>query len=143
MTIDEFLEIVKNEGDYHEWIFTCENGCQFECMIRRNKSGGYNWCGYVKLTPDNKFYGIHYDSCSFDVHGGLTFSDEVDGHWLLGFDCAHSGDFTFYGELFHLNKNDTYRDKDYVMSETNYLAEQLSKYSKSIDRINTIDNILK
>jgi hypothetical protein len=64
------------------------------------RSSNHGWGnGYVKIVPDHKYYGKNYDEIPVDVHGGLTFSDEIkdddnfgsEGYWV-GFDTAHFGD---------------------------------------------------
>lgn len=57
-------------------------------------------CGYVLLPTNHPWHGKHYDQIdsSVQIHGGLTFSGEVEGdpwpepgYWI-GFDCAHCFD---------------------------------------------------
>jgi len=67
--------------------------------------------GYVLLPKNHPFYGMHYNSISVDVHGGLTYSSEFYsddltnwniktegiteediGKWCVGFDTSHYGD---------------------------------------------------
>lgn len=69
--------------------------------------------GYVKLPKGHKYYGVHYDDIPVDVHGGLTYSEEEDGFWVVGFDTAHGGDHS---------RNWT---KERVEEETKNLAKQL------------------
>lgn len=71
--------------------------------------------GYVAIPPSNPYYGKSYmdDLCEkIEVHGGLTFSDQInrlkeewgedvecidfdslkdipDGYWVFGFDTMH------------------------------------------------------
>jgi hypothetical protein len=133
-------EIIKIEGDYHEWIYTAKNGLEIECLIRRNNTLAL--CGYVVLTSDNKLFGLDYDTIyskvNTSVHGGLTYSDEGDGGWVIGFDCAHAGDlcpaFPHYDGV--------YRTKEFVISECEKLAEVISKFSGIIKRIKNIDTVL-
>jgi hypothetical protein len=133
-------EIIKIEGDYHEWIYTAKNGLEIECLIRRNNTLAL--CGYVVITSDNKLYGLDYDhlysQIDTHVHGGLTYSDEGEGGWVIGFDCAHAGDlcpaFPYYDGV--------YRTKEFVISECEKLAEAISKFSGIIKRIKNIDTVL-
>jgi hypothetical protein len=71
--------------------------------------------GYVDLPKTHPMYGVQYDDINVDVHGGLTYSEEVNGMWRVGFDTAHAGD----------NYNNWNKQK--VYKETKYLAEQLSQ----------------
>jgi hypothetical protein len=133
-------EIIKIEGDYHEWIYTAKNGLEIDCLIRRNHSLAL--CGYVVITSDNKLYGLDYDhlysQIDTHVHGGLTYSDEGENGWVIGFDCAHAGDlcpaFPYYDGV--------YRTKEFVISECEKLAEAISKFSGVIKRIKNIDTVL-
>ncbi len=54
---------------------------------------GGHLCGYVDLPEDHKFFEKKYDDIDVDCHGGLTFSEEKEGKWRIGFDCAHSFDY--------------------------------------------------
>lgn len=55
--------------------------------------------GYVRIPEGHEYYGKNYDDIPVNVHGGLTFSDNIfgdgkkfsDGYWV-GFDTAHYGD---------------------------------------------------
>lgn len=57
------------------------------------------YCGYVEVKKGSKFYGKDYRDIEteFDVHGGLTFSGELEDveGYFFGFDCAHFGDSPF------------------------------------------------
>lgn len=75
------------------------------------------FCGYAVIPEDHPFYGADYDDVEgdVDVHGGLTFSgelDEIDG-FLLGFDCNHFGD------------SPEVEDEEYTLSECKRLVDQL------------------
>ena len=136
----KITEIIKEEGDLHEWFYTAKNGLKVECLIRRNSSLAL--CGYVVLTSDNKLFGLDYDTIyskvNTSVHGGLTYSDEGDGGWVIGFDCAHAGDLCPAFEYF----DGVYRTKDYVISECEKLAESISQFSGIIKRLKNIDSII-
>jgi hypothetical protein len=78
---------------------------------------GYWYCGYVVIPKDSKFYGVDYRDIEdkFDVHGGLTFSGEIDGidGYLLGFDCAHAED------------NPYEQDEEYTLKMCKKLVNQI------------------
>lgn len=84
--------------------------------------------GYVALPPGHKYHGVEYDDIPVDVHGGLTYSsiykknsmgdgfewpEDWEGHWIIGFDCAHAYD------------NLSTCPKEFVEAEVQRLAEQL------------------
>jgi hypothetical protein len=73
-------------------------------LPRKSGSGGlrldFGWGnGYVKIVPGHQYYKVPYDDFYVNVHGGLTFSEEIkpddnylpEGYWV-GFDTAHSSD---------------------------------------------------
>lgn len=85
------------EPDKAHWV---DEATGLDCLIVRNHLGAL--CGYVGVPEEHRFYGKHYDQMlAVDVHGGLTYADECNGHichdadnrvWWLGFDCAHLHD---------------------------------------------------
>jgi hypothetical protein len=128
------LEIIESEGDYFEWVYTAKNEVEFKCFWRRNKTLKH-LCGYVILDKYNNFFGKCYDDIPVQVHGGLTYSEEEDGYWVVGFDCAHSGDLVPYLIQSSLDLKislyGVYRDRKFVEAECENLAEQLSEWSLS------------
>lgn len=126
---DEFMKIFEKEGDEHEWTSKED----YKCKILRSHMG--MWCGYVFIPKSHPMYGKNYDDVNVEVHGGLTFGEPSDEEWVLGFDCGHAGDFIPGMKEFILEKNSSgyqypvnvYRDKEYVIKETNSLSEQLYK----------------
>lgn len=113
-----------NEPDKVQWT---DEETRLVCMLHRGPFG--NWCGYVGVPPDHRFYGVEYQNVyereGIDVHGGLTYSDhcspnfdpetgygvchvpepgEPDDLWWLGFDCGHAFDYQpgMYARLGHL-----------------------------------------
>jgi len=67
----------------------------YKLLEQRNIGVPVGWGnGYVDLPRSHYFYGTHYEGINnfVEVHGGLTFSEERDGVWRVGFDTAHFGD---------------------------------------------------
>jgi hypothetical protein len=56
--------------------------------------------GYVDLPSTHFYFGKNYNDIEVYCHGDLTFSEEVNGMWRIGFDCAHGGDYTPSTEYF-------------------------------------------
>jgi hypothetical protein len=105
-------------------------------------------CGYVAVAAGHPWYGKGYNDVEVSVHGGLTFNGkcqpnghichipkpgESDDVWWLGFDCAHSGDYTprFAAQLrqvmgrYHEDLDtEAYRNLAYVTADVEYLAAQ-------------------
>lgn len=52
-----------------------------------------HYCGYVELPASSRLVGLPTQDIDIDVHGGVTFSEQVNDHWTIGFDCAHAGDY--------------------------------------------------
>jgi hypothetical protein len=74
---------------------------------------------------------------AFDVHGGLTWSNDhhangkPDGNWWFGFDCSHAGD---YSPKYDYNiGGGIYRTQEYVIDECRELAKQLTKIGEVHD----------
>lgn len=115
------------------------------------------WFGvdYDSVTPHGKAPEIDEHGCRVNddwvrVHGGLTFADrcqpragdegrgvchvvqpgEDDEIWWLGFDCAHSGDWSPAHQaltgspIFACGHYEEYRTTDYVKTECALLAQQ-------------------
>jgi len=133
-------DILKQEGDYHQWLYTAKNGLQIDCFIKRNHTLAL--CGYVIITPDNELYGLDYDDMyqrlTVSVHGGLTYSNKDKHGWIVGFDCAHDGDFCpafpYFGGI--------YRTKEFVICECEKLAEDVSNFSRIIKRLKNIESVI-
>lgn len=137
----DIREIIKKEGDFYKWAYTAKNGLEIDCFIRRNNSLAF--CGYVVITTDNKLFGLDYDQLyskiNVHIHGGLTYSNEGEnGSWIIGFDCAHAGDLCPAFPHF----DGVYRTKEFVISECEKLAEEVSKFSGVIKRLEKIDSVI-
>ena len=134
-------KIVREEGDYLEWIYTAQNGVQYNCHIKRN-SVLLSLCGYVIVERGNLLYGKDYSDLNFiNVHGGLTYGLTKEEHTVYGFDCGHWGDGYF--SLHSNNSSGVYRNMRYVQDECNKMAEQFSKYEISQMRKEKIDEFLE
>ncbi len=128
-----------NEPDHAEF----RRG-KFPCILHRSPVTG-SWCGYVGIPPGHPWHRKPYDSIDADVHGGLTYSDECQGHvchkpepgepndvWWFGFDCAHGGDTSPAMDALRQSyrpgrerwPGEQYRTLDYVRQETENLADQ-------------------
>ena len=87
-------------------------------------------CGYIVLGKEHQYFGKEYDDVPyFSVHGGLTFSGNIEDvapkgdTWALGFDAAHLGDKTGCCS----SPEDTFKDVDYMANECESLAEQIKE----------------
>jgi len=84
-------------------------------FLRPNPVKGHGeFNGYVSLPIGHPWYGKNYvdELYEVDVHYGLTYSQEEDGRWVIGFDTAHTDDET---------RN---WDRENVRKEANRLLEQ-------------------
>jgi hypothetical protein len=127
--LEKVLDIIQYEPNYHRFMYK-----NFKCVIRRNMHSGI-LCGYVGLPITHKYYKKNYDDIPVDVHGGLTFANELeheaDGLYYIGFDCAHWRDLmpfywmtTTYTST-HEDEETTYKTFDYVQQEIKNMVDQL------------------
>ena len=138
----DILELIKLEGNHKEWLYTCENGLEFNCHIRRNPRGGH-LCGYVTLTTDNDFFGKDYDNIPVSCHGGLTYASEEGSNWVIGFDCAHYEDLQpFYTDQSIYAGTGTYKNMEYVTDECESICEQIAEKSKAHKRAKKINELI-
>jgi hypothetical protein len=155
MNKEQLKDLIKLEGDEKDFKYTCKNGITFSCSIIRTSL--LHLCGYVHITKDNKCWGVDYDYLpDISVHGGISYTGHFFNNnkeiWTIGFDCAHYRDLSPYSYLvedkgYQLNftpisNKDKYRDMDYVTTEIENLAEQLSEFSISIKRVEKIEQII-
>ena len=91
------------------------------CAIVRSDLG--HLCGYVGVP-----YGYTIDTDKLQVHGGITYNDQIHpllpwaNHDVIGFDCVHSGDASLLRpQLPH----EQYRNVGYVLTEVNNLVQQV------------------
>jgi hypothetical protein len=130
-----------NEPDTLVWI---DDATGLPCLVRRSYLGAL--CGYVGIPKGHPAFGKGYDDVDVEVHGGLTFADElknsreeypdlVDDLWLLGFDCAHLYDLVPGMQQFKnaRHTHDFYRDMDYVRGEIARLAQQLYVLGETVN----------
>ena len=136
----------ESEPDRKEWT---AHG--LKCVIKRVEHSGH-LCGYVAVPKGHPCHGLEETRDesglpSLDVHWGVTWTDahlpnediEGDEAWWVGFDCAHSGDYSpryaeLYGESRALwRREETYRDMAYVTEQTEKLAQQLAELAGGSD----------
>lgn len=139
----------KNEPDKIQWV---DEATGLDCLIHRHNRSGH-LCGYVGVPEGHPAFEKDYETPDVDVHGGLTYADfcqdtacedkgichvpyEGRPHrvWWLGFDCAHSGDYSpishrFENESWYSRSHETYRNVEYVKAECAKLAAQLAAMS--------------
>lgn len=138
MTKDEFEAIIKQEGDFHEFTHL-----GFKCSILRN-SLFKGLCGYIHLTKDSKYFGIHYEYIHVSIYGGWTFSDfdESKNEWVVGFDCSHYADITMFTFENQEVIDKTYKNLEFVKSELQRACESFYKNSHSYERNEKIGRVL-
>lgn len=118
----------------------------YGCAIVRHTSM-LHLCGYVGVPMTHPWAQKGYDDMRMadnewvDVHGGLTYStdhapnEKPDGHWWLGFDCAHCGDLVPYMAKRggHLDREESYKDWAYVKAEATKLARQAKQTERAME----------
>lgn len=101
----------------------------FVCFINHSEMFD-TFNGYMIVPKSHPWNGQNYENIPVDVHGGLTFSENINNYWVLGFDTNHHGDA--YGPNANspaslLQNYGTYRDVDYVKNELKNLVDQALK----------------
>jgi hypothetical protein len=120
-----------------EW--TTRAGLRAHCRIVRNS----HRCGYVEVPKDHALHSVGYcdpaiclggdaPECKLGVHGGITYSGELDedGTWWFGFDCAHLNDGLMIGYSLYGFNGGPIRSQEYVEAECESLARQLMEITK-------------
>lgn len=108
----------KGEWDLEPDHYTGEAfGFPFE--ILRMPQG--HLCGYVGVPEGHPFYKSEGEELT--VHGGVTYTKEVDKTWWFGFDAGHSGDLMPSIP----DRNSTYCNLAYMVKECVDLARQLAE----------------
>ena len=134
----------ETEPSYADWV---DEPTKYKCRILRNDHTG-TLCGYVGIPRGHKLYGMSYQDAEknfpFHIHGGLTYSGELDGEdglQYFGFDTAHGDDFSpklvvqmlrwanAEGASHHY-RHEKYRTFEYVQREVMNLALQLLYFDK-------------
>ncbi len=117
------------EPDELAWVDAKTN---YACYARRGPSGA--WCGYVEVPRDHLMFGADYNDLEIQVHGGLTYSDEITEteSWRFGFDCAHHMDLApaFVNTAYF--DGGVYRTLEYVQEQCASLALQLEDLNVSL-----------
>lgn len=112
---------------------------------------GRYYCGYVGVNSTHPAYNKDYDEeeiYSLDVHGGVTFADEMttmgvevdEPTWFIGFDCAHSGDGEFptigkdgiYSYTSPLSLGKEPKSLEFCIEQCESLASQLMEMVKTL-----------
>lgn len=84
---------------------------------------GSHPCAYIGVDSNNKFFGLDCDEIyekfgydAIDCHGGITYTSEEiqevknDGfRWWIGWDYAHSGDFTDYANMLSVELSNAFK----------------------------------
>lgn len=112
---------------------------------------GGHFCGYVFLHGNHSFSGENFQDLDIDCHGGITFSEfaQEEGAHLIGFDCAHSGDYVpsmeklkkqyrLKAEIAPIPKefekysifNPVYRNVEFCVNECKSIVNQLIEMDK-------------
>lgn len=110
------------ESDHEDWI---DDSTGLACHINRCGGSGH-LCGYVGLPEGHHLFGVKYGDINVNVHGGLTYSAQEGDLWVIGFDCAHSGDYTpGYAWASEHSRRKSYKTFEYVKAEIESLLQQV------------------
>ncbi len=118
------------------------------CSAEEHYFGGH-LCGYVEIPFAHPLFGIDLNKIDIECHGGLNYSECHGEHQLIGFDCAHSCDYTpsmekfrkesWINEIFPIPEeykefaifNPVYRNIDFVINECMQIVDQLIAKEKT------------
>ena len=138
-TIKELEKKIKEEGNLHIFSYKGIIGLIMRPHLVKKiyddwKRKLIHWCGYALIpaeTPLGKWILENKDKIEMEVkvHGGITLIEEEDGIVWIGFDTAHWGDISFLGDT---HAYPTYKDKEYVLSETKKLIDEILRLYSGI-----------
>lgn len=125
ITTNAYTKVIK------DW--TTASGLRAVILLVR----GSHHCGYVEVPE--RLGNPDYDESpimELNVHGGVTYAGELpemDGKYVVGYDCAHYGDLMKCPEelkgtsMEHsfMYSEGIWRDVDYCTNECESLANQL------------------
>lgn len=108
----------------------------FHWELKRTPGIGI-WCGYVDVPYGHPWYGKDYDELlDVHVHGGVTYTQNHDLDWRVGFDCGHFGDvMPVAGAPAFALPGGTYKDIAYVTREVVVLCRQAREAANDIEHI--------
>lgn len=82
------------------------------------------YCAYVEV--DRNYFK---DLDELDVHGGITFSGEIDGHgYVIGWDYNHSVDLDFDNANFPFGSNKWINNKDGIKLIEQEIKDFIERY---------------
>jgi hypothetical protein len=110
----------ESEPDHH--LFESHG---YVCEIRRHPNFG-TLNGYVYIPLEHPIAQSKMPEDELNVHGGITYWDERNGAFVVGFDCAHVGDLIPKERMLR-HEADTYKDIAFVINELENLAQQLKE----------------
>jgi hypothetical protein len=127
------LHMIQGEPHVH---FGLDIKSGLYCLVLRSVYGGF-FCGYVIYDGERIPDAV---TDNFVIHGGVTLHDdsaflvdriladrpEFANMNVIGFDCAHASDFNPFTHGVSLTGS-TYRNFEYVVNETRYLAHQVKE----------------
>lgn len=127
ITTNAYTKVIK------DW--TTKSGLRAVILLVR----GSHHCGYVELPE--RLGKPDYDEgpiMELNVHGGVTYAGnlpEMDNKYVVGYDCAHYGDYmkcpeelkgTDMEKLWAFD-NGVWRDEEFCTNECESLAKQISE----------------
>jgi hypothetical protein len=95
------------------------------------------------LPSGHPLEGKFYEDIAVEIHGGLTYSESTDKGYIIGFDCAHSGDVVpfssnGFGKSYmddvlkkkYNKRKSVYRNIEFVKNELKNLVTKILQYKK-------------
>jgi len=109
---------------------------------------GGHLCGYISLPEGHPLYGKKIDEIDLHCYRGITYAENTDEGFTIGFDCGHIGDLIpsmaqmrkVYPDPFPIPEefmkysifNPIYRNMDFCIKECKSMARQAAKMNNNI-----------
>jgi hypothetical protein len=141
------------EFEYEELLCIVVRVVKREPFNKEEVYFGGHLCGYIFLPEDHPLYGKETEDIEIDSYQGITYTQKTREGWMIGFDCAHSGDLIpsmehmrnpnpeikkmreIYTDPEGYEKcplfNPTYKNMDFCIKECKSLAKQAAKMKVS------------
>lgn len=118
-------------------------------LLHKGNYKGYNYyilnlgthpTAYIEIPKGHKLYQKDYDDIYINVHGGLTYSDDIlmgkkSENWFIGWDYAHYKDYAgFYEDLPNFVKNYNLKKwtTEEIIEECKNGIEQIILYEEGV-----------
>lgn len=119
---------------YHDPITVPAGYMDREAKVDEDYGAIALFCGALAAKPEENVWPLEL---AVRCHGGLTYSanhapsEDPDGRWWFGFDCAHAGDLCPNYSYSH-GSDDVYRNAEYVRASLAKLCRDIAAISEPL-----------